>query len=195
MNKTLSIFFIEAVESLNNYYEKWEDVYKNGDNTSSESDGMVLSHIRYKIIYLKKKLELLSKDTGLTLPHSYYKELPQEVDKFYNADKPGLIARAKDALNAYLSDPYYCKIVFYCNTYSEKEMHPLYAPDCLNVISNLKNAIYYGQISSMKKLADKEKYLNIFRICANNIDKYIANNEAEIDTSDLYTLKTTFDYQ
>lgn len=64
-------------------YKHWQNVYKNGCNDPSWTDGMNLNLIRNHIIHDKRQLkETLDENE---LPELYYKDLPPEVDYDYMA--------------------------------------------------------------------------------------------------------------
>lgn len=74
---------VNYVEQLEKDYQHWQDVYENGCNDPSWSDGMNLNLIRNHIIYDKRQLKETLDEREL--PEVYYKELPPKVDYDYMA--------------------------------------------------------------------------------------------------------------
>lgn len=184
---------IKSIElTLNVYYKQWDDVFNNGDPTSDECDGQILSHIRNLIIYNKKKLEYLIDNTSLNYPDVYFKETPQEVSKYYVVNRQEVTVKAKEALKTYEQSEDFTSLLFMSNKHSENILYNFYVNDCIDVTRKLNSAIMYGDVAAMRKFSDIKAYLKAFKLSLAAITQYERTNSLVIESESLYHLKKCF---
>lgn len=65
--------------------QRWKDINQNGCNDPSWPDGINMNLVRNHIIYYKRQLEEICRNTGDDLPEEYYLAVPPKVDNNYMA--------------------------------------------------------------------------------------------------------------
>lgn len=84
--KSKEKLLLEYRYEILNEVEIWKHICFKGCNDPFWPDGCNMNLTRNHIIYCKKKIEELCRETGETLPDEYYIPTPPEVDNGYMAN-------------------------------------------------------------------------------------------------------------
>ena len=92
-------------------YNDWRYIYNGGASNPWETDGIVLNKIRNRIIYHREEINKSCSEFGIDLPEVCNREIPEEVDPKYMANKEEIFKKAKDLLDRIESNESYKKLL------------------------------------------------------------------------------------
>lgn len=90
--------------SLQDRFDRWQDLHENGGSDPFYSDGFNLNLVRNHIISYKRQLEQLCSENGYSLPTIYNTETPIEIDNNYCAKSSEIIYNGQLLLNKVRAD-------------------------------------------------------------------------------------------
>ena len=148
-------------------FMRWENLYKNGGSDPFWADGGNLNLVRNHIIYTKRQIE----ETFLPgeYPEIYYKDTPPKVDKNYMARADEIKSNAEESLKIYLQDENYLYLKENINRLTPKEQEDLCIFSVLWYVEGLKRFILSGDLVSMRRHENPERYKKSLMECAKKI--------------------------
>lgn len=171
------------IEELAERFDRWDEIYQNGCNDPSWSDGVNLNLIRNHILYYKKAIEESMKDNAL--PDIYYRETPPEVDNSYIARTEEIRQNAKHTLAAFANNPdiQYIKkkMCFVDGEFLKKNS----VVAVMGYETALKTAIETDDLITMRRYEHAESYMDSFKTCADKLRAYSPPVNAQISLFEL----------
>ena len=162
---------------LEERFARWNFLYHHGSFDPTWSDGVNLNLVRNHIIYAKRQIEE-STPYG-AYPDIYYRDTPPEVDQNYMARADEIRSNAQKSLGIYQSDPHYLYCKKYARELTAKELKRFPVKNVLGYVSGLEQAIASGDLITMRRHEDADRYLDSFARCESEIRKMFSERELD----------------
>lgn len=170
---------------LEERFARWDFLYQHGGSDPFWSDGVNLNLVRNHIIYYKNKLAESCSDGAY--PDIYYRDTPREVDQNYMARADEIRSNAQKSLEIYQSDPHYIYCKKHARELTPNELKRFPVENVLGYVSGLERAIASGDLITMRRHEDADRYLDSFERCKNEIRKIFSARELDPQLN-LFTL-------
>lgn len=158
---------VNPAEQLQERFDHWDDLYKNGGCDPSYSDGGNLNMVRNQIVCRKQDIEKAYPSGDY--PEIYHRETPPEVDRDYMANADEIRVSAKNSLAAYRQDENFCLIQAQAPSLNAKTAKQLCVAAILGYATHLECAIAADELIYMRIHKNPKRYLESFEQCANQI--------------------------
>lgn len=173
-------------ELLHSYDEKildsqkrWNYLKKNGGSSPFYADGCDLNLVRNHIIYYKHLMEEICRENKLSLPQSYYMELPPLMDDSYMVRSEEIRVHAKESLSLYIADKNYLFVKKRAGDVDEKTAKAFCIQTVLGYVRGLKSAIEEDDLIVMRRHEHNAIYLESFLECRKKMQDYLQNKAKE----------------
>lgn len=158
-------------KELEERFNRYDELYKNGGNDPFWSDGVGLNLVRNHIIFLKRKIkeEYADKD----YPEIYFRAVPDPVDNDYMA-KSNEIRKKAEGLYRYLQElPCLAELKKANSLYDSEVLAQTGMTSALNRFQTLKNAIENNDLVVLRRyVQNKEMHEKIFEDAMNSLNDY-----------------------
>lgn len=150
-------------------YEHWNDVYTNGCNDPSWTDGVNLNLIRNHIIIDKRNLkETLSEND---FPDLYFQALPPKVDNNYMAKADEIMENAKKYYEVCTSSEEWNKLLDAFDFLESKDSKQESMRFFIQRIKGLKDAIDSKDYLYMRRFKDPTESVQLIKEYAEQLDE------------------------
>ena len=169
-------------EELQRAFDRWDEVYAFGGHDPFWSDGcnlnLVCNHIRYYKKEIKKTCETHN------YPSIYYRETPEEVPQDYMARSDEILANAQKSVQFYKADENYRFLLSQVNRLQPKDVKETCIQNVINYVKGLEQAIVSGDLISMRRHENPDRYIESFLECADKVKslKPIENEQLSLFT-------------
>ena len=173
----------EYTASLEERFDRWDEVYKNGCRDPLWSDGVNLNLIRNHIRYYKEELE--KEMTDGAYPPIYYRETPPTVDAEYIARKEEIKENAIKTLVVLQDDATLKMIKRKMLGMDEKFLTQNSVKAVVNYETALQRAIEENDFVVMRRYEQPGYYMDSINSCAEKMREYVPPKNSQITLFDI----------
>ena len=173
----------EYTASLEERFDRWDEVYKNGCRDPFWSDGVNLNLIRNHIQYYKSELENCITDEAY--PDAYYRDTPPKVDSEYIARKEEIKENAINTLSVLQNDATLKMIKRKMLGIDEKFLVKNSVKAVVNYETALQNAIDENDYVVMRRYEQPDYFLDSINRCAEKMSEYVPPENQQMSLFDL----------
>ena len=168
---------------LQQAFERWDEIYKNGCSDPTWSDGCNLNLVRNHILYYKKQIEDAMEPENY--PLVYHRETPEKVPYDYMARADEISTNAKLSLESYNKNKDLQYLLKKITELNKREIEETCIENVINYSLGLKDAIARDDLITMRRHESPERYLSSFRNCAIRVKEIKPMKKEQISIFDL----------
>jgi|LSQX01.1.fsa_nt_gb molybdopterin converting factor small subunit len=165
------------IQSLEERYERWEDLNTNGGSDPNWADGTNMNLVRNHIIYYKNKIKEICPEGQY--PEIYYKELPPEVDPNYMAKEKEIRSAAIANLKMLLENKDYIYLKEKYGQLSKKEKEETCIDYVLGYVISLEYGIEKENLVTMRRYKNIRWCLESFSRCKEKIKNILSQENRQ----------------
>ena len=173
----------ENTASLEERFERWDEIYINGCRDPFWPDGINLNLIRNHIRYYKEELE--KSITDAEYPPIYYRDIPPKVDAGYMARTEEIKENAVRTLYALQDDATLKMIKRKMLGMDEKFLTQCSAKVVVNYETELQNAIEKNDYVIMRRYEQPNYYMDSINRCAEKMRAYVPPENSQMSIFDI----------
>lgn len=117
--------------------KRWDYLKKNGGSSPFYADGCDLNLVRNHMIYYQHLMEEICRENKLSLPDSFYIDLPPLMDDSYMVRSEEIRVHAKESLSLYMADENYLFIKNTLMMWMRKRAKPSVFRQCWDMSEGL----------------------------------------------------------
>lgn len=153
--------------------KRWDYLKKNGGSSPFYADGCDLNLVRNHMIYYQHLMKEICRENKLSLPDSFYIDLPPLMDDSYMARAEEIRVHAKESLSLYMADENYLFIKKHACDVDEKTAKTFCIQAVLGYVRGLTTAIAEDNLIIMRCHENNERYMESFSECRKKIEGHL----------------------
>lgn len=169
--------------SLQERFDRWDNVYENGCRDPFWSDGTNLNLIRRHIIFYKSELE--KSITDGKYPEICKRDVPPEMDASYIARQDEIRENARKTLSSFDENSDLKFIKRKIMSADDKFLEQIGAKAVAANEEGLKKAIDSDDLIAMRRYEHSDYYAEAFKECANKLRAYSMPENSQITLYDV----------